>query len=177
MPGQGAEESSHGAILAECGPRGKPISRCRGFVLVEATVSLSILALIGLVMLKLSLNILHPRQWVLQQTLSDAYMTYERAYAERVPFQTLTSSTSPWPLQPAISTTQVEIGRLPGGTAVTGTVLRTRLADANNLSTDSGTGTVVTNPASMKVWKVQSVLTYRVGTRTYAKSRTVIRSQ
>ena len=29
----------------------------------------------------------------------------------------------------------------------------------------------------MKVWKVQSVLTYKIGKRTYAKSRTVLRSQ
>jgi hypothetical protein len=145
--------------------------------LVEATVSLSILALIGLVMLKLSLNILHPRQWVLQQTLTDAYMTYERAYAERVPFLTLTSDTSPWPAHPTMTSSEVEIGRLPGGTVVTGTVRRTRVPDPNNFPLDGGSGTVLTNPASMKVWQVQSVLTYRIGSRTYAKSRTVIRSQ
>ncbi|MCX6878854.1 MAG: hypothetical protein NTW21_34340 [Verrucomicrobia bacterium] len=146
-------------------------------MLVEATLSLSILTLIGLVMLKLALNILHPRQWVLRQTLTDAYMTYERAYAERVPFQTLTSGTSPWPAHPATTTSQVEIGRLPGGIPVTGTVMRTRLPDSNNYPVDGGAGTVLSNPASMKVWQVQSVLTYQIGTRTYAKSRTVIRSQ
>ena len=146
-------------------------------MLVEATISLTILSLLGLVMLKLSLNILAPRQWVLQQTLSDAYVTYERAYAERVPFQTLTSSTSPWPAYPASTSTLVELGKLPGGVAVTGTVLRTRLPDPNNYPLDGGTGTTATNPASMKVWQVQSVLTYRVNGRNYAKSRTVIRSQ
>ncbi len=144
---------------------------------MEATLALSILTLIGLVMLKLSLNILSPRQWVLQQVLTDAYITYERAYAERVPFQTLTSNASPWPIYPTTTSTQVEIGRLPGGATVTGTVIRTRLPDTNNLVPDSGSGTAATNPASMKVWKVQSVLTYRVGARVYAKSRTVIRSQ
>lgn len=141
-------------------------------------MSLTILSLLGLVMLKLSLNILQPRQWALQQTLSDAYMSYERAYAERMPFQTLTSSTSPWPAYPTTATTtQVQLGSLPGGVAVTGTVLRTRLPDSNNLPIDSGTGTTATNPATMKTWKVQSVLTYQIGGRTYAKSRTVIRSQ
>ncbi len=144
---------------------------------MEATVSLTILALIGLVMLKLSLNILQPRQWALQQALTDAYVTYERAYAERVPFQTLTSAGSPWPAYPATSSSQVELGRLPGGVAVTGTVLRTRMPDANNYPLDGGTGTTASNPASMKVWKVQSVLTYSIGGRAYAKSRTVIRSQ
>ena len=60
---------------------------------------------------------------------------------------------------------------------MTGTVLRTRLADANNYPLDGGSGTTTTNPASMKVWKIQSVLTYNIGGRSYAKSRTVIRSQ
>ena len=146
-------------------------------MLVEATISLSILTLIGLVMLKLALNILQPRQWALQQALSDAYVTYERAYAERLPFHTLTSSSSPWPAFPATSSSSVELGRLTGGVPVTGTVVRTRLADPNNYPLDGGSGTTATNPASMKVWKVQSVLTYKIGGRSYAKSRTVIRSQ
>jgi hypothetical protein len=146
-------------------------------MLVEATISLTILGLIGLVMLKLSLNILQPRQWTLQQTLTDAHMTYERAYAERLPFQTLTSGTSPWPAYPTTSTTPILLGQLPGGTAVMGNVLRTRLPDPNNYPLDGGTGTTGTNPASMKVWQVQSVLIYQIGGRTYAKSRTVIRSQ
>jgi hypothetical protein len=29
----------------------------------------------------------------------------------------------------------------------------------------------------MKVWKAQTVLTYQIGSRSYAKSRTVLRSQ
>ncbi|KAB2641522.1 MAG: hypothetical protein DVB26_04790 [Verrucomicrobia bacterium] len=146
-------------------------------MLVEATISLSILTLIGLVMLKLALNILQPRQWALQQALSDAYVSYERAYAERLPFATLTSATSPWPAYPTTTSSSVQLGQLSGGVAVTGTVLRTRFPDSNNLPIDSGSGTPATNPASMKVWKVQSVLTYQIGGRSYAKSRTVIRSQ
>ena len=89
-------------------------------VLMEAMVALSILTVLGLVLLKLSLNILHPRQWVLQQTLTDAYMTYERAYAERIPFENLLAGNSPWPAFPTTTTTVVEIGRLPGNRPVTG---------------------------------------------------------
>lgn len=146
-------------------------------VLIEAMLSLSILTIVGLVLLKLSLNILHPRQWVLQQTLTDAYMTYERAYAERIPFEDLVSSTSPWPVFPTTNTTSVELGRLPGNRPVTGTVTRTRIADPLNYPIDGGTGTTATNPAAMKTWKVQSIVTYTVGGRNYAKSRTVIRTQ
>lgn len=146
-------------------------------VLLEATIALSIITVIGLVLLKLSINILHPRQGMLRQTLSDAYMTYERAFAERVPLEDLKDSSSEWPQFPTTSTTQVELGRLPGGEPVYGTVVRTRIPDENNYPINGGTGTTETNPAALEVWRVQSVLTYKVGERTYAKSRTVIRSQ
>ena len=141
-------------------------------------LALSILTVLSLALLKLSLNVLVPRQWVLQQVVTDAYMTYERSYAERIPFENLLANDSPWPAFPTISTTaNVEIGRLPGGRIIRGTVTRTRVADTGNLAADGGSGTVATNPAAMKVWKAQSIVTYTVGGRTYAKSRTVIRTQ
>jgi hypothetical protein len=137
-------------------------------------IALSILTVVGIALLKLSISILHPRQWILQQSLSDAYMTYERAYAERYPFEDLVGVNSPWPVSTtsaiAKSSLTKEIGRLPGGTAVFGTVNRTRFADVAN-------NDAVANPAAMQIWRVQSVLTYTIGGRTYAKSRTVIRTQ
>jgi hypothetical protein len=155
---------------------------------MEAMMALSILTVLGLTLLKLSMNILAPRQWVLQQTVTDAYMTYERAYAERIPFESLLASDSPWPASTATTinktTTIVEVGRLPrvlpdfpNGVPITGTVTRTRMPDTGNYPIDGGTGSTNTNPAAMKVWKVQSVLTYKIGKNTYAKSRTVLRSQ
>ena len=146
-------------------------------------LALSVLTILGLVLLKLSINILHPRQWVMQQSLTDAYLTFERAYAERIPFEKLVANDSPWPAFPTTSKTTVEIGRLPGNRPVTGTVVRTRVADTANYPIDGGDPTrsqadaVAINPAAMKVWKAQSVLTYQIGNRNYAKSRTVIRSQ
>jgi hypothetical protein len=146
-------------------PMGK--ARCRrAFVLVEATMALSILTVLGLLMLKMSLTILSPRQWALSQTVSDAYLTYERAYAQRIPFEILTASNSPWPLHPTTSTTSVEIGRLPGDVPIIGTVVRTRT-----------NATPTTNPAAMTIWQVQSVLTYQISGRNYVKSRTVVRAQ
>jgi hypothetical protein len=146
-------------------------------VLLESMLALSILTVLGLVLLKLSLSILAPRQWTLQQTVTDAYLTYERALAERIPFENLLAADSPWPQHPLVTTTEIEVGRLPGNRPIMGTVSRTRFPDPGNLYLDGGSGTVATNPAAMKVWKAQSVLTYRIGTRSYAKSRTVLRSQ
>jgi hypothetical protein len=146
-------------------------------VLLEAILSLSILTVLGLLLLKLSLNILHPRQTVIQQTITDAYMTFERSYAERIPFEALIGSDSPWPAFPTTNTSVVEIGRLPGNRVVSGVVTRTRMPDAGNFPIDGGIGTVDSNPAAMKVWRAQSVLTYRIGGRDYVKSRTVLRAQ
>ena len=138
---------------------------------------MGMLTFIGLILLKLSLNILTPRQWSVQQTMTNAYMTYERALAERIPFENLTAADSPWPLFPATASETVELGRLPGGRIVSGTITRTRMPDDNNFPIDGGSGTLATNPAAMKVWKVQSVATYQIGGRNYAKSRTILRSQ
>ncbi len=140
-------------------------------------MGISILTVLGLCLLKLSLNILSPRQWILQQTVTDAYLTYERAYAERIPFENLLASNSPWPAYPTTSSTVMEVGRMPGGAPITATVVRTRIPDSENYPIDGGSGTLETNPAGMKVWRAQSVITYKVGPRTYAKSRTVLRSQ
>ena len=67
----------------------KPRTSCRGVALVEATLAMSLLSVVGILLLKMSLNILHPRQHTLQQVLSDSYLTFERARAERVPFENL----------------------------------------------------------------------------------------
>lgn len=138
---------------------------------------MGLLTFIGLILLKLSLNILTPRQWAVQQTVTNAYMTYERAYAERIPFENLVDTDSPWPAFPNTASETVEFGHLPGGRVITGSVTRTRIASDNNFPIDGGSGTIDTNPASMKVWKVQSIATYTIQGRNYAKSRTVLRSQ
>lgn len=125
----------------------------------------------------MSLDILTPRQTSLQQTITQAYMTYERAVAERIPFESLLASDSPWPAFPETSTEQVTIGALPGGSPITGTITRTRRPSDNNFPIDGGTGNIDSNPAAMKVWKVQSIATYSIGGRDYMKARTVLRSQ
>ena len=75
------------------------------------------------------------------------------------------------------SESTVTLGKLPGGKAIEGQVIRTRTPDINNFPVDGGSGDVSSNPAGMKVWKFQSLLVYEVGGRQYVKSRTVVRSQ
>lgn len=140
-------------------------------------MAMSILTALGLILLKLSLNALAPRQWTLQQAITDAHMSFEGAWAQRIPFENLVAGNSPWPQYPNKSETQVEMGKLPGGRPINGTVVRTRMPDSNNLPAFGGSGTATTNPSGMVVWRVMSIARYQVGARTYVKSRTVIRFQ
>jgi len=144
---------------------------------VETTLAMTMLTAIGLILLKLSLNVTVPRQWTLQQAITDSYLTFEKASAQRQSFEALTGAGSLWPQYPTVATTTVTFGKLPGGTPITGTVTRTRIPDANNLPAKGGSGTAATNPSAMEVYRLQSVVRYTVGKRSYLKSRTVVRSQ
>lgn len=104
-------------------------------------------------------------------------MSYERAYAERTPFEDLKGSDSPWPEFPSTSVSSVEIGKLPGGTPVLATITRTRFPDDNNLAIHGGTGTDQSNPAGLEIWRIQSIIEYKIGDRDYGKARTVVRAQ
>lgn len=149
-----------------------------GMVLVEATAALSLLTIVGMILFTLTMNVITPRQYALQQVLSDAYLTFERAQAQRIPFETLISNDeSPWPIFPDVDTEEIEIGKLPGGRVVEGSVTRTRFPDEANYPADGGSGDEDTNPAAMEIWRVQSVLRYTIADRTYVKSRTIIRAQ
>ncbi|GAA5483152.1 hypothetical protein [Haloferula sargassicola] len=149
----------------------------RGSVLLEATYAMVFLAALTLVFMKLALNITAPRQWTLQQTVTDAYLTYEKALAQRMPFNELLSDSSPWPTYPEKAQSTVELGKLPGGKTISGTIIRTRTPDKDNFPVDGGTGTAADNPAGMRTWNFQSILTYEIGGRAYVKTRTVVRSQ
>ena len=149
----------------------------RGSVLVEAVMALVILVVVSLMLLKGTTNILAPRQWTMVQTISDAYLTYEKAYAQRIPFDKLTGTSSPWPVYPAKAASTVTLGTLPGGRTLSADIIRTRIADSNNLAAFGGTGTTETNPAEMQTWKLQSHVTYTINGREYVKSRTIVRTQ
>ena len=160
-----------------CDKKGKLRHLQRGSIIVELTVALAILTAIGLITLKGSLNLMEPRQWTVTQNMTDSYVSYEQAYAERVSFEEMTATDSAWPVYPSQTTTEVEVGKLPGGTPLTAMVTRTRIPDPNNLPAAGGTGTVLTNPSETETWQLQSHLVYKIVGKEYVKSRTVIRSQ
>ncbi len=151
--------------------------RASGSVLIEATIGIALLAIIAILLARGSLNAISGRYWTMTQNMSDAYMTYEVALAQRVPMDEVVGGDTLWPLTPATAQTTVEIGRLPGGTPITAVVHRTRIPHTNNLASAGGIGTSITNPGAMEVWKLQSHLVYSIGEATYRKSRTVVRAR
>lgn len=138
-------------------------------------MSYATLVIVALLSLRASVNVTSGQAWTVKQAMSDAYITRETALASRIPFDTLTSTSSPWAAHPSVSTSTVTLGKLPGGQSVTATIHRTRIPDANNLPQAGGSGTEVSNPTGTEAWKLQSLLSYTVGEKQYVKSRTVLR--
>lgn len=136
-----------------------------------------ILTIVSLALLKGAMNTLAPRQWSLTQNISDAYLTYEKAYAERIPFENLTATDSPWPIYPLKGEQTVILGTLPGGRSLTGRVIRTRRPDANNFPAHGGSGDESSNPSEMQTWTLQSLLIYEIQDREYVKTRSIVRTQ
>lgn len=131
--------------------------------------------ILAIYFLKSAISITSGQRWTIVQAMTDAFMTQESAIANRMPIDDLKSATSLFPTHPTVSTVTVTVGRLPGGAPITATLKRTKRPDPNNLPSAGGSGTAVTNPASMEAWKLQSMLVYTVRSQTYVKTRTTVR--
>ncbi len=144
---------------------------------MELTFGFGFLTVLALLLFKASVSATSAQRWTVVQAMTDAYMSREMALARRYPFDDFKETGTPWPTYPAIQTEVVEVGKLPGGLAVTATVRRTKFADENNLVAEGGKGDSFTNPSGMEAWRLQSLLTYTVSGRDYVKTRNVLRSR
>lgn len=150
-------------------------SQRRGSLLIEGTAALALLVGISLVLMNASINVLKPRLYTIHQNMSDAQISYEVAYANRVDFDTIASGDSEWPLYPASNTSTVTIGTLAGGKEVTAEVKRFRKSISRTAS--GGNPVISLADLGIEVWELQSVVIYKIGGKEYAKACTVIRSQ
>ena len=150
---------------------------CRGFGLVELSIASGLLVSLALIALKATLQVSEVQRLTVIQSLSDSYLSRETALASRLPFSDITSESSQWPGFPSSESQEIEIGRLPGGVAVNAVLVRTRQADANNLVSEGGVGTLSSNPARTEGWKLRSILVYQIGERSYYKARTTFRTR
>jgi hypothetical protein len=143
----------------------------QGSVIVEVSVGMGLTAVLALLLMKASLVSLSNNQWTIMQTLTDAYLTRETALSHRVPMADLTGSESQWPDQalddPPYKVQEVSLGKVAGGKGVSATLTRFRVNEAANVETDTG----------IAVWRLHSVLTYKIGDHQYVKSRATLRMQ
>lgn len=139
----------------------------RGVFLIEATLSVVLMLAISLIVFRVTVTTIRARQWGIVQNLADSYLTFEVAYSSRIPFEDFNVVGGPFPVANAFDSEVVDIGTLPGGTAITGTIYRSRIEDADN----------ATNVLEGETWKLRSILIYDFDGRTYAKSRTVSRTR
>ncbi|MCF7785991.1 MAG: hypothetical protein K9N47_07710 [Prosthecobacter sp.] len=142
--------------------------RPHGSLLIEVSVTLALTSALALLIMRASLLAISGNQWTIMQTLTDAYLSRESALSNRLPYADLTSVQSAWPnldTDPAKEQT-VTLGRVAGGQVVQGTLKRFRTSEvASNLE------------APLTVWRVYSILSYRIGSQEYVKSRSTLRLQ
>lgn len=140
-------------------------------MLIEVSAALGLAAVIALVMMKGSLLAISGNQWTIMEALTDATLTHETAYANRIPLADLLGPESPWPDSqsdtPPTSLQTITLGKLAGGRTVTGQLIRFRLPESPETEDETG----------LSVWRLHSVLSYNVGDHAYVKSRTTLRSR
>lgn len=142
-----------------------------GVVLMEATIAMGLAVFLALVVMKCFLLGISSNQWSSMQTLADAYLSRETALSNRVPMADLTARPSAWPDASSDNPPQlvqtVALGMLPGGSVVKGQLTRFRVNETVSGDPDIG----------ITVWRLHSLLTYKVGEQQYVKSRSTIRTQ
>ncbi len=140
-------------------------------MLVEVSLGMGLASALALILMKASLLALGNNQWTIMQTLTDACLTRETALSHRVPMADLTGPASAWPDEavddPPRSVQVVSLGKTSGGYAVTATLTRFRVNETPPADTDTG----------IAVWRLHSVLTYKIGSDSYVKSRSTLRVQ
>lgn len=199
--GENDSKQLHTQRLPRLQPPRKRTPR-RGTILLEITLAITLLLFASLFVLQTNLQTIRPRNWAMVQALTDAYMTEHLAYAEAIDFTLLTSSvttadaqatitaaaadptalTSPWPVFPAQLQQNVTVGTLPilgnaTGIPITGILRQTRNPSPLNLPANPTAAELALNPAQIESWILESHLEYRIGNRTYVKSRSTVRTR
>jgi hypothetical protein len=141
----------------------------RGSVLVEASIALGAATLLSLLMMKATLLAIGGNDWTTMQTLTDSIITRETAMANRMPFADITSGGSLWPdvSQGVPASVSVELGKIMGGKAISGELTRFRVNEADASDPE----------VNLAVWRLHSVIKYKVGEHEYVKSSSTLRSQ
>ncbi|MCB1234521.1 MAG: hypothetical protein KDM91_05575 [Verrucomicrobiae bacterium] len=138
----------------------------RGAALIEICLGLGALLILAMLQLRSSVLAAQGQHWTVVQTMSDAYLTREVAFARQVPYEAIDTPESDWPTYPRTAREEVTIGKLPGRKPVKAWLVRTKRAEADAFDD------VDPEPDTPRSWKLESFLTYEISGRQYVKSRT-----
>jgi len=144
--------------------------------MLEITLAITLLLFASLFVLQTNLQTIRPRNWAMVQALTDAYMTEHLAYAEAIDFTLLTSSVTTADAQATITATLPILGNATG-IPITGILRQTRNPSPINLPANPTAAELALNPAQIESWILESHLEYRIGNRTYVKSRSTVRTR
>lgn len=140
--------------------------RDQGSLLPEVSVALAAATFLALFVLRSSMVTLHSNQWVILQTMTDAWLTGETALASRAPFASLQEEDF-WPAAAGAERT-VTLGRLAADRPVTAILRRFSVEEPVSIGVAG---------ADTRLIRLHSVLTYRVGDQDYVKTRTTVRTE
>lgn len=138
-------------------------ARKSGYSLIELTVTLCLLMAIALFGLKTMISGSTLQNWVIGQSMTDAYAGIETAWAEREVFANIRTDATRG-VYPASVTTQVQIGQTPFK-SVNATLIRTY----HVYTLDAVTGALS--------YLLESYVVYTDGQRKYCKVSKVYRSE
>jgi hypothetical protein len=154
-------------------------ARKGGWSLVELTITLFLLTAIVLFGMKTMMSSFKLQNWSIIQSMTDAYVGIETAYAQRYVFDDI-PNLGRWRVYPASTTNTVTIGALPSingqpAKPVTATVIRTYHKIPY---TDSTGTTVYTDPVTgVRSYLLESYVVYQDGQQKYCKVSKVYRSE
>ena len=147
-----------------------------GFSLIEITISLFILLFVAITLLEGNLSLLTPRQWVVKQSLVDAYLTKEKSIARSLNYNDAISQEN-WPTYPSLKKFTEEIGKVPGGRAISAQIIRTKKPYYRNNISAGGTFAEQDNHLNLEVWALESHIIYNINNKEYIKTATIIRAK
>lgn len=137
-----------------------------GSLLIEVSVALGLLIALGTILLHYIFTILQASNWISTQALSEAALSYEVAFMEKIPIEETLSSNSPFPNRPNHALTTTTIGTLRNGVPVEGQVRRLRIPILSDSS-----------EFQLERWRLFTSLEYTINDVQYFKTRSVVRTR
>ncbi|MBK1791736.1 hypothetical protein [Persicirhabdus sediminis] len=145
----------------------------KGSALVELAASICLLVSFAGVTMKTTYSNLSARNWVVTQTMVDAYMNVIATEAQAIAFEEIDDFGSHWPEASEMRETEVELGKLSYGKPFMAKLYQARMPVYSSADMNGDGGDYL----KMDTWRLRMVIKYEIDGRSYASSRTVVRNK